>query len=268
MLAQLRQFSRTLASVPSLVYALLYIGLIPSFAILYYCALRNDFYHSTAQFEYGPMNRAADHILLALRRSIVENFKAVQPNSACKTWNVDVDSLGASRLRTDDDAVTFSLYVRLRSGGVEEGVPLNLSFQFHPSISIWPNQGPAGRIDYFELITQHPYQPAFKGGLGSADLIACVFPAANGSNAAPGLLRIPGALTSEIVRFSEAKRGFPTQIEGQFVRMLYLSASTITTLGFGDIVPLTTPARVAVSVEAVTGILVMGLFLNAVAKER
>jgi voltage-gated potassium channel Kch len=50
--------------------------------------------------------------------------------------------------------------------------------------------------------------------------------------------------------------------------MLYLSATTITTLGFGDIVPLTTPARLAISVEAVTGILLMGRFLNAVAKEK
>jgi hypothetical protein len=50
--------------------------------------------------------------------------------------------------------------------------------------------------------------------------------------------------------------------------MLYLSASTITTLGFGDIVPLTSAARLAVSCEAICGILVMGLFLNAVSKEQ
>jgi voltage-gated potassium channel Kch len=50
--------------------------------------------------------------------------------------------------------------------------------------------------------------------------------------------------------------------------MLYLSATTITTLGFGDIVPLTTPARLAISIEAVIGIVMMGLFLNAVSRER
>lgn len=83
-----------------------------------------------------------------------------------------------------------------------------------------------------------------------------------------GVIYIPGTLTADIVRFSEAKRGFPAQMSGQFVRMLYLSASTITTLGFGDIVPLTTSARLAVSVEAVLGIVMMGLFLNAIAKER
>jgi len=39
-------------------------------------------------------------------------------------------------------------------------------------------------------------------------------------------------------------------------------------LGFGDIVPLSSAARLAVSTEAIIGILVMGLFLNAVGKER
>jgi hypothetical protein len=79
--------------------------------------------------------------------------------------------------------------------------------------------------------------------------------------------RMPATLTADIVKFSEAKRGFPSQIDGQFVRMLYLSATTITPLGFGDVVPLTTPARLAISLEAVIGILVMGLFLNAVARD-
>ena len=45
-------------------------------------------------------------------------------------------------------------------------------------------------------------------------------------------MKLPGTLTADIFRFAEAKRGFPSQIQGQFVRMLHLSASTITTLGY------------------------------------
>ena len=49
--------------------------------------------------------------------------------------------------------------------------------------------------------------------------------------------------------------------------MVYFSATTITTLGFGDIVPLTTAARMTVSIESVMGIVLMGLFLNAVGNQ-
>ena len=53
-----------------------------------------------------------------------------------------------------------------------------------------------------------------------------------------------------------------------FLTLLYLSAVTITTLGFGDIVPITRLARLAVGLEATWGIFVAGLFLNSLARGR
>ena len=49
------------------------------------------------------------------------------------------------------------------------------------------------------------------------------------------------------------------------LRMLYLSAITITTLGFGDITPVSESARMSIALEAVLGIVVIGLFLNSLA---
>ena len=46
----------------------------------------------------------------------------------------------------------------------------------------------------------------------------------------------------------------------KYSRMLYLSMVTITTLGYGDIIPLTTLTRILVGVEAVLGILILGAF--------
>lgn len=61
--------------------------------------------------------------------------------------------------------------------------------------------------------------------------------------------------------------GFPIEIEGNFSRFLYLSASTITTLGLGDIYPLTSFARILITLETIIGVLLIGLFLNAIAME-
>lgn len=60
----------------------------------------------------------------------------------------------------------------------------------------------------------------------------------------------------------------PADLSGRFWRMLYLSTITITTTGYGDIVPITNIARVLVAVEAMSGVVVAGLFLNAVVQER
>lgn len=78
-------------------------------------------------------------------------------------------------------------------------------------------------------------------------------------------LTLTPAVAAEMVRFYEALQGVPSAGSEDFWRMLYLSATTITTLGIGDIQPLTPLARVAIGVEAFLGVVFIGLFLNALA---
>jgi hypothetical protein len=54
--------------------------------------------------------------------------------------------------------------------------------------------------------------------------------------------------------------------ENRFLRMMHLSASTITTTGFGDIVPLTTLTRSLVLAEECLGIFLAGLFISVIFK--
>ena len=60
----------------------------------------------------------------------------------------------------------------------------------------------------------------------------------------------------------EVEKGFPANAEGTFARMLYFSAVTITTVGYGDIVPLGAEARAFAAIEATLGILLLGLFVS------
>lgn len=51
---------------------------------------------------------------------------------------------------------------------------------------------------------------------------------------------------------------------GNFWEALYFSIVTITTLGFGDVVPSDGTGRLLVCLEAIIGIIIVGLFLNAI----
>lgn len=51
-----------------------------------------------------------------------------------------------------------------------------------------------------------------------------------------------------------------------FVQSIYFSIVTITTLGYGDITPQTELARALTAFESILGIILIGLFLNAVAR--
>lgn len=59
-----------------------------------------------------------------------------------------------------------------------------------------------------------------------------------------------------------------SQLNDDFWANLYLSAVTITTLGFGDITPLNDTAALIVGAESVLGVVTAGLFLNQVAHSR
>lgn len=52
------------------------------------------------------------------------------------------------------------------------------------------------------------------------------------------------------------------------IRMVYFSVVTNTTLGYGDIVPISNRARIIVGSQSIIGLVLMGLFLNAVANSR
>jgi len=74
--------------------------------------------------------------------------------------------------------------------------------------------------------------------------------------------RLCGAV---LQRFEAAGTGDPSYASGSWWRMSYLSAVTVTTLGFGDITPVSETARILVGLEAILGVVMVGLFLNALA---
>jgi hypothetical protein len=88
-----------------------------------------------------------------------------------------------------------------------------------------------------------------------------------GVRVAGGWVYISEQLYNRIDDYIQGKKGFPSYSSGNFGRMLYFSSTTITTLGYGDILPITTFARILVSLEAIWGTVLLGLFLNALANK-
>jgi len=72
--------------------------------------------------------------------------------------------------------------------------------------------------------------------------------------------RYDDTLDQYLEEYILALNGLPIDATDNFVRMLYLSAVTITTLGYGDILPITSRARLLVALEAIAGIVIIGLF--------
>jgi hypothetical protein len=87
------------------------------------------------------------------------------------------------------------------------------------------------------------------------------------TNAAQSVVYLPYSTAQIVYHLTGAANGNPKEASGLLIRMCYLSAVTITTLGFGDITPVSSIARALVGFEAVLGVVLIGLFLNAVAQK-
>ena len=72
---------------------------------------------------------------------------------------------------------------------------------------------------------------------------------------------------AELLSYVRLMLGFPANYQDNLGRMMYVSAVTITTLGYGDIVPLSGRARAGTACEAVVGVLLAGLFFNSLAAQ-
>lgn len=64
--------------------------------------------------------------------------------------------------------------------------------------------------------------------------------------------------------FRDEVNGIISAESGNYFRMLYFSAVTATTLGYGDIVPITQVARNAITLQSILGLCLIGFFLNSI----
>lgn len=60
-----------------------------------------------------------------------------------------------------------------------------------------------------------------------------------------------------------AHQGRPARSDGLWFRMLYLSVVTTTTLGYGDIVPLTSEMRFAIAMQTILGVVISAGFIQS-----
>ncbi|MGE4291296.1 MAG: potassium channel family protein [Desulfovibrio sp.] len=255
-----RAISNLLAQVPSLGWALCFLALIPVFAGIY--TLHSDgFYHSTVRHEqswHDLCRRIATGVHDATAR--VAGFTSEDKMARRGGKAVDPEGILVTSVEPADEGVSLRLLLpvvdELRNTAETRPVGVLLTDVY-------------GLKKEVQGKTMHYYLAVPKGGDSWPVPPACIFP---GDAAYPGreaaILPVPETLHRDIRTLLDSARGFPSDNEHVFWRMFYLSAVSITTLGYGDIVPINNTTRCLVSAEAILGLVLVGLFLNSLSHER
>lgn len=260
---KLLAISRWLGKIPSLGYALIYIALIPTFGIIY-SLLPGSFYHATLQHE--DTFEAKRLSIQSQLNNIVEKNWASYPSEHDrsiadnnKTWIIQ--PLYLDNVQIQDNRVDCTTELLFWPKFTKEGWTGKQYLSLKTSFNVYPE---------FDIVFTHIELPDnmkkfFPDEDAKSDFESTIF---NIPENTAALLKLPTGVRQDILDYSRGVQGTGSSIEGNFWRMLYLSSCTITTLGYGDIVPMTTTSRLLVSIEAILGIVLIGLFLNALSFER
>ena len=263
------QLAQLLSKIHPLVYLAIYIILIPIYAALYLFITPHGFYAPYAKYESDARMDAAylaSNIKSSIQRTLVRQSRqdfVIGKWKLIPNW-LDVDEIES----IDGSQITFR--IRLGAHGIEGDTrTIRLAWTIIVTVS------------------EREYETVIKG---KDDLVTYRLPVLNLDKDASGrkqeneeLLRVifdQSDIASEIrgprlalnlaeelqfQRYLAGIKGDPESVSGEFARMAYFSAIVITTLGLGDIVPMAPKARLLVALEAATGIVFAGLFLNAIA---
>ena len=265
-----RRVSRLLGRIPSAVYGLAYFTLIPFFALIYY-HLPGQFYHATTRYEHDTY-KEMPRVLKLLREQFLANFHEVQPTDYFYYggWRYDITGVSFDMPRVSDDYLTVLL--RLDATKDVDGATWTTTHAFNVRIARYldgtiNSEGRTlKRIKSVEI--DDISSPAFSEYAPQLDFVRKLFPLENRISSKMVLMQMSADLDDRLEKYMREVSGFPEKRPANFERMLYFSTITIATVGYGDIVPLSTRSRLLTSLEAILGVLLIGLYLNALSHER
>jgi hypothetical protein len=257
---------------PSRAYATAYLLAIPAFGLIYYL-LPDHFYHSTGSFD-PAIARQRQH----LSRSIADDLQ----NRYC----------GGPR-QTDGFTVTNTISLDGDAAIAYEDTAYHAAAFLTLPFSMWVKAGDSSAYGFngdvqVMVIAETAYSESTLAMARRTNLYPAAFVAVNVHQGKPvphdvnpvyaraeslahstfgdhAYVKYSNVLG--IWRYIAASRGQTGYSDASIGRAMYLSAVTITTLGYGDIVPMTDAGRLLVATEAVLGVVLAGLFLNALARQ-
>lgn len=209
------------------------------------------------------MNADAKNILSdltkSIKKNIVDSYNTDRP--MIEGWIFDTQLMKVQSLSVKDfpEKITFNLFYSLEKNTDKGPIKTYEKKQF----SVVPNERIVfDRVVYVSL-TPTDTVNVLKSKFKHEPTLEELFPNSESFLAFPQpTLRLSLDQYRSLIAIGQGYRGFPEKVQGHYWRMLYFSAGIATANALGDIVPLTSKARLIVTSQALISLVVIGLFLN------
>ena len=247
-----------------LTYLLAYISVIPLFAIIYCHLPWKSFYAPYAKYEPSAYSDS-DALRIAISTAVRRQLGKPKTHLDRLYWSIDPSNLRVGAIEpTDLVTLRTKVTVLVEIFGAKGECLMTQQVTIPFEIGLDQFSEPSLSADAVDREPKILAQPNVEY-VDNDQIVADLFPPREQSGHRLDL-EFTNAENKRFRNFMIAMSGEPFALSDSWLRMLYFSAVTITTTGFGDIVPLTTLARLLAGTEAVLGWILAGLFLNALAQ--
>jgi hypothetical protein len=265
-LLMMKRLAKKLGGIAILYYVLVYFVLILIFSFIYYFLPAKSFYHTTSKYEYSELTEEADIILEKIKEHIFLSNLNYYGDTVINLngWAINLSELRAYSLNVADfpNNISFRLGITfLHENGIQSGMSPEIKIDIQEKIksqdlvlcSVRTDSKPISLIDSLKT---PEISNLFK------------IPSDNGLQVLSPMIVLSSEVWNDIIYFGQSYRGFPNKkINGQWLRMVYLSSGIATSTLIGDIVPITKLSRFLITVQGLLTILVISLFFNALAND-
>jgi hypothetical protein len=246
------------------VYLLLYIFWIPFFGLLYAYAAPGGFFAPYSRMEpsFAAHRQMLQDTLAAAIKRQVSFYPATKLDIG--TWRVDPKTIHVADLNATDDS-KFNFLVKFNATPISGGTydifhlrvtaisrPVNVIIgthvALHREIQV---ENTEFQVNNFEMVR-----------------MAVMLFSPKEYQRLMLILSLDEEENTVLEQFLAGVSGISDKSPGHFWRMIYLSAVVVTTLGLGDIVPVTPRARFLLGTEVIFGVFTAGLFLNSLANKK
>jgi len=247
-----------------------YLALVPIFATVYASLPARSFHDTNIQLEASLASDAAG-LITALSDAVGAHQGTPMWTTPLGTVELEPASLRVVRIRhTQDGRLLLELGGSYASLPGHEPVFIGTFYEWvnvdvEDQLVVEPPGG-TPQVYYAVSVVNPDGGPA--SHVATNPPVSLILPFQGNAGNPPsdtGVLTLPVTANNKLTRFYNAAEGDPFYASGLWLRMLYFSSTTITTLGLGDVTPVSSTARTLVGLESLTGIVVIGLFLNALA---
>lgn len=257
-------------------YLVVYAALVCAFGGAY-ALIPNDFYYATSQFEPAT-EELRDRLETSLAQEIRRNIAPKAPGlPEIGPWRINDVSIW--NLQHRDKWVVARAYMLGTASSLSPPQRFEATFDLNigdaPGVNTPLYRRGRDATGKIVALANHPILYVRKAqvsdlvvhrdlGEGLPVSLSELFPCRSYPGSDPTCVEVIEQTDHDLSALMRLLSGRLGTGERDFLRMLYFSVVTITTVGFGDVVPLTTRARGLVTLEAFLGPVLLGFFLAAV----